>query len=427
MKILIVSYELWDGVTNGGNVLSNIFEGYDAEFAQIFCVSGTPYNKVCKRYFQISDKMIMRREKLGKELIFDDYPANIDGANPRGDVRKTVTYFRSSLMLLREMAWGVSKWKTKELEKFILDFKPDIIFAPCNPIPHVLKIQRYAKEIAKCPMVSYVYDDIYSLKKFSLSPVFWLNHFINRRHIRRVFKDYDFVFTMTEKQKSEYEKYLKRPMGVLCKSGSFESAPMTNITYPIRLIYAGGVYINRWKVLEKVKKALANINKNGKKAELHIYTANQVSKRQKNAMADNENSFLHPAVSTEELKEFYKNSHIALHVESFDLKNRLATRLSFSTKIVDCLESGCAVVAIGPKGQAGIEYLNENELAICINCKKDISCRIEWLIINPSLVEEASKKVLEVGNYNHSKYENFQKLNEVFHNLTKNRSFGGKK
>ena len=122
MRILIVSYELWDGVTNGGNVLSNIFEGYDAEFAQIFCVSGTPYNKVCKRYFQITDQMVMRRERMGKELIFEDYPANIEGANPRGDKRKTITYFRSSLMLLREMAWGVSKWKTKELEKFILDF-----------------------------------------------------------------------------------------------------------------------------------------------------------------------------------------------------------------------------------------------------------------------------------------------------------------
>lgn len=403
MKILIVSYELWDGVTNGGNVLSSIFDGYDAEFAQIFCVSGTPYNKVCKKYFQISDQMVMRRQRLGKELIFEDYPANIEGANPRGDKRKTITYFRSSLMLLREMAWGLSKWKTKELEKFILDFEPDIIFAPCNPIPHVLKIQRYAKKLAKCPMVSYVYDDIYSLKKFSLSPVFWLNHFINRSHIRRVFKNYDFVFTMTEKQKSEYEKYLKRPMGVLCKSGSFESEPRTNITYPIKLIYAGGVYINRWKILREVKNALVSINKSSKKAELHIYTANQVSKRQRKAMADDENSFLHSAVGTEELKGLYKGSHIALHVESFDLKNRLATRLSFSTKIVDCLESGCAVVAIGPKGQAGIEYLKENNGAICISSKKDIEKELSSLLLDFQKIELCSKKVKLLGETNHDK------------------------
>lgn len=420
MKILIVSYELWDGVTNGGNVLSNIFEGYDAELAQIFCVSGTPYNKACKKYFQISDQMVMHRQKLGKELIFEDYPANIEGANPRGDKRKTITYFRSSLMLLREMAWGVSKWKTKELEKFILDFKPDIIFAPCNPIPHVLKIQRYAKEIAKCPMVSYVYDDIYSLKKFSLSPVFWFNHFINRGHIRRVFKSYDFVFTMTNKQKSEYEKYFNRPMGILCKGGSFEEKPRTNITYPVKLIYAGGVYINRWRVLREVKNALAQVNKNGKRAELHIYTANQVSKKQQRAMADNENSFLHSAVSTEELRELYKGSQIALHVESFKLKSKLDTRLSFSTKIVDCLESGCAIVAIGPYGQAGIEYLRENGAALCISSAKEIEKELVALINNPELIEDYSVKGIELGKSEHNNALIKERLNNCFNDLINN-------
>lgn len=410
MKILIVSYELWDGVTNGGNVLSNIFDGYEAEFAQIFCVGGTPYNKVCKRYFQMSDQMVIHRQKLGKELIFEDYPANIEGANPKGNTRKTVTYFRSSLMLLREVAWSLSKWKTKELEKFVLDFKPDIIFAPCNPIPHVLKIQRYIKKIAKCPMVSYVYDDIYSLKKFSLSPVFWLNHFINRKHIRRVFKDYDFVFTMTEKQKGEYEKHFKRPMDIICKSGSFESEPRTNITYPVKLIYAGGVYINRWKVLKEVKNALAKINKDEKKAELHIYTANKVSKRQEKAMADGYSSFLHSAVSTEELKKLYKDSHIALHVESFSLKNRLETRLSFSTKIVDCLESGCAIVAIGPRGQAGIEYLRENDAAVCINSKKEISRVLFEIMNNTFEIEKYSALAIELGKREHTREKNKEKL-----------------
>lgn len=412
MRILIVSYELWDGVTNGGNVLSNIFEGYDAEFAQIFCTGGTPYNKVCKKYFQISDQMVIKREKMGRVLEFQDYPANIEGANPRGSERKTVTYFRSSLMLLREMAWGVSKWKTKELEKFILDFKPDVIFAPCNPIPHVLKIQMYAKKIAGCPMISYVYDDVYSLKKFYLSPVFWLNHFINRHYLRRVFKSYDFVFTMTEKQKREYEKYFNRPMDVLCKCGSFDSTPKTDIQYPVRLIYAGGVYINRWKILKEVKNTLAQINKNGKRAELHIYTANKLSKKQRLAMDDGENSFVHAAVGTEELRELYKKSHIALHVESFALKSRLDTRLSFSTKIVDCLESGCALVAIGPKEQAGIEYLAENNAALCINSKKDIKKELEKLINSEELILNLSRKGMALGEKYHTRERMHSLLDE---------------
>lgn len=421
MKILIVSYELWDGVTNGGNVLSSIFEGYDAEFAQIFCVSGTPYNKTCKKYFQISDQMIMYRKEIGKELSFEDYPANIEGANPRGSERKTITYFRSSLMLLREMAWFLSKWKTKELERFVRDFNPDIIFAPCNPIPHVLKLQKYVKSIAKCPMVSYVYDDIYSLKKFSLSPVFWLNHFHNRKHIRRIFKDYDYVFTMTDKQKNEYEKHFNRPMGILCKCGRFDKDvdEKREICYPVKIIYAGGVYINRWKILKKVKNALCKINQNGKLAELHIYTANKVSEKQKKAMADNESSFLHSAVGSEELKEIYKSFHIALHVESFDIVNRLNTRLSFSTKIVDCLESGCAVVAIAPKGQAGMEYLKENGAALCINSKKNIENELRRIIEKTGLIEEYSISAIKLGKDKHKREHISSTLKKTFDGLLK--------
>ena len=59
MKVLIISQELWSENNNGGNVLSNLFSGFDAEFAQIYCSPGTPNNKICKRYFQITDSMIV--------------------------------------------------------------------------------------------------------------------------------------------------------------------------------------------------------------------------------------------------------------------------------------------------------------------------------------------------------------------------------
>ena len=416
MRILIVSYELWDGVTNGGNVLSSLFEGYGAELAQVFCVGGTPYNRACKRYFQLTDQMVIHRQKMGRELVFEDYPANTEGANPRGDVRKTVTHFRSSLMLLREMAWWCAKWKTKELEEFVLDFKPDLIFAPCNPIPHVLKIQRYVKEIAKCPMVSYVYDDIYTLKKFYLSPIFWLNHFYARRHVKRAFKAYDFVFTMTEKQKREYEKLFNCPMSVLTK-GAQPLCEVGETSTPVKLIYAGGVYINRWRILKDVKKALAQINQNGKRAELHIYTANKVSEKQQRSMADGVNSFLHPAVGTEELKELYKSSHIALHVESFGLRSRLDTRLSFSTKITDCLSSGCATVAIGPLKQAGIEYLRERDGAVTIGSRKKIRTELEGLITDPDLIKEYASKALALCKAEHSHEKIRKELDRCFYSL----------
>ena len=67
MRVLIVSAEVWQDKTNGGNVLSNLFEGLDWEFAQIYCNPGTPENNLCKRYYQITDGMVIKNTlKIGR-------------------------------------------------------------------------------------------------------------------------------------------------------------------------------------------------------------------------------------------------------------------------------------------------------------------------------------------------------------------------
>ena len=51
MKILVLSSEVWNDEINGNNVTSNWFEGMEAEFANIYCEPGVPYNRCCKKYF----------------------------------------------------------------------------------------------------------------------------------------------------------------------------------------------------------------------------------------------------------------------------------------------------------------------------------------------------------------------------------------
>ena len=73
MNILIVSYEAWRDTNNGGNVLSNIFSAFpDANIAQIYCSGEEPANSICRKYFQISDSMLLKSEK-GRVLEEKDY------------------------------------------------------------------------------------------------------------------------------------------------------------------------------------------------------------------------------------------------------------------------------------------------------------------------------------------------------------------
>lgn len=416
MRILIVSYEAWRDTNNGGNVLSNVFSAFpDADIAQIYCSGELPQNSVCRKYFQISDSMLLSR-RGGRALEMKAYDADTSASEDVIDnkVKSSIpSLFKESALLMRELLWVLLPWKTEELEQFILDFKPDIIFAPCYYYFHVSMLALYVKSIANCLMISYISDDNYSLRQLRFSPSFFLNRLITRKWIRRHFSESCFVYTMTELQKKEYEALLNRPMKLLCKSADF-SGGEKEVGSPVRFIYAGGLYLNRWKVLAKLAEAIGELNRTGVKAELHIYSGSQLSSGRIKKLNDGRNSFLHSAISYGELAEKYKSSDIAVHVESFDLKNSLITRLSFSTKIIDCMNSGCAVLAVGPSTQAGIAYLKDNDAALCVNDMKDLSRAVADLAGSEELIRQYAAKSIQLGKKNHRKEDIEKGLRQDF-------------
>ena len=419
MNILVVSYEAWRDTNNGGNVLSNIFCAFpEANIAQVYCSGELPVNSICRKYFQISDTMLLKRQK-GRALDERDYSIENDKVSiiVENSIKDNIPKFlKEASLLAREILWLTFRWKTEALENFVSEFKPDVIFAPCYAYFHVSKIALHIKSIVKCPMISYISDDNYSLKQFNFYPSFWINRLFTRKWIRKLFKECSLVYTMTEMQKKEYEEALHRPMKVLCKSALF-TENNKQIGKPIRFIYAGGLYLNRWKVLEKLAVVLDNINQTQIKAQLHIFSASKLSNRKIKKLNDGRNSFLHDSVSYDELKKEYKNSDVAIHVESFDLKNRLITRLSFSTKIIDCMSSGGAIMTIGPSSQAGIAYLKENDAAVCVDDLQNLDFIVRELVDSSDLIKEYSQKAIRLGKKNHVKTDIEKEIRQDFYDI----------
>ena len=152
----------------------------------------------------------------------------------------------------------------------------------------------------------------------------------------------------------------------------------------------------------EVANAVKALNTDGGKFRLDIYTANNLPKKA-GGLNDGVNSFVHSPVSQEELKNIYHNSDIALHTESFDLKNRLAVRMSFSTKIVDCLSSGCAVMAVCDEKQGGFVYLKENDAALCVSSKAEIYSVLEKIKNDNKIILDYAKKAQQCCANNHNK------------------------
>lgn len=77
LKVLLVTSMPWRDDNNIGNSYSNIFfRGLDenVEFAHIYCRSGMPQNKICKKYFRIDESKLVtslfnNNYKLGSRLF----------------------------------------------------------------------------------------------------------------------------------------------------------------------------------------------------------------------------------------------------------------------------------------------------------------------------------------------------------------------
>lgn len=434
MRILLITSEAWNDKIHGNNVLTNWFDGFDAEFAQIYCSPGEPFNKCCKKYFQLTDSMMIKslfgKSPAGVVKYYEDFPCNSDNATDNKlEPENKSLYLRlksittETLRTVREMIWYFGKYNLKSLKSFINDYDPDIIFCPRFGSIKTLRLERTVYSIANKPIVAFTGDDEYTLNQFRLSPVYWVKRFITRRMFRKVTPMYSLYYSHSEEQAENYSKIFKVPTAVLLKCGEFSADKVhTKVNSPIKIVYAGKLYCNRWKNLTEIGRALERVNCNDVKMVLEIYTKDKVSKKQFVQLNDGKNIFLRPPVSPEKLKEVYDNADIALHVESFDLKNKLLTKLSFSTKIIDCLASGCAVMAMCWEKHNGFLYLKKQDAAFTISSKTQVYEVLKNISENPELITKYAQKATICGMNNHQKEIVQKKLFDDFNNIIKEKS-----
>ena len=432
IKILVISDEVWNDRIHGNNVLTNWFDGfgekYLSEIANIYCSPGLPYNRCCKKYFQVTDlmmvKSIVSKKKAGEIIYYNEYPPFDNPAHKNGEPENKPLYDRLKLFsgepirAVRDIIWSIGQYDKNELYRFLNDFKPDIIYSPRLATVKILRLEKIIYDYLKKPLIAFTGDNEYSLRLFSFSPIFWLRRFVVRSRIREMMPNYSLYYTLSEEQKDEYEKEFGHKFKILHKCDEFRTKmEIKEPGKPLKMMYAGKLYCNRWKVLQTIGEAIALINRDHVKVLLDIFTRDKVSRKQFKALNNDKDIFLKEPLLPIEVKQGFKKYDIALHVESLDFKNRLITRVSFSTKIVDCLASGCAVMAICWNKHSGYTYLKREDAAICVDNPDNISLVLKEILDNPRIITEYIIKARNCGQRNHQKddvqeglYKDFIKL-----------------
>lgn len=417
MKILIISQNPWREDNSFGNSFSNIFGGMkNVEIANIYCGPGLPNTNVVKKFYQTNERMLVKnlifpKSKSGSVVDFSEINNQIDlnGRN-ESDLKKMRFFKKNRFQLffwIRELIWKLGRWDSPEMKKFIDDFQPDIIFLPIFYWPYINRIGIFVKKYTNKKMVGYISDDHYSLKQRSYNPFFWFERLLFRTYVKKAIKQCEILYVISSIQKKDYDKSFNKDCKLLYKGIDFEYFDKSQIllkdkTSTLVFLFTGNVGSGRYKTLSKIGESLDEINVNGTKAILKIYSNTELNKNMKLKLLSKKSIVFGGAISFEQVKKEQKEADILVHVESFDSKDKLLVRQSFSTKIVDYLQEAKCIFAVGTRETASINYLISNDAAIVATSEIQIHEKVKKIMNNRNLLTLFGDKAWNCGKKNHN-------------------------
>lgn len=409
MRILVISDVPWSDNNSVGNTYSNIFKNLDnAEFANLYCKSGEPDSNIPTKHYQITEKEILRDFVRVKNNNIPYSDTKKEESVRTLNMKEQKLYdllrtFRFPLFFIaRELIWKTEKWKTKDLIYFLHEFDPDIIFSFCLDSVYYADLIKYCMTHTAASTVLFFADDVYAYRR--TSPLFMLHQYFVRKSIRELASHCELLYGATPELCSEYSKILHREFFPLYKICNDTPKITDSLNMPLRVTYTGNLFYGRWKVLSLLAEAIKEINIDTPKMFLNIYTSGLYNRKMTKALNINNASCLRKGITYDEVKKILKESDLVVHVESFEKKEIRKTRLSFSTKIVDCIQSGSCLLAIGPTEVASIDILRNYDIAevITTNRKDDIKAALLRIVENNNIIIETSRRMREYGKTCHT-------------------------
>ena len=410
MRVLVLSLNAWNLSNSTGNTISNLFSELDKkdDIANIYCRNEAIDNTICKKYFKITEEDILR------SILVPNKCGNVVDYNSREGVNKSSEqviskserlkkYRSTSLLLIRELIWDIPVWKNKKLKDFVCGFEPDIIYMHGHYNLYMHKVLDFCQEVSGAKVVMYWGDDMYGRK--SKAPLSFFYESLLRKRFRKSIDLSSLLFGGSLQLCREYTRIFGKefsPFFKECKHIRFEEKSCMGNT--ISIVYAGNLLYGRESIMVDFVKALKNANKKGLLHHfvLKIYSNTIPSTESLLFLDDKKNSHFMGCKPYSQVCDEMDKSELALFIESFDKKNILSTRLSFSTKIIDCMQSTAGILAIGPKELASIDYISKNSLGYTITSVGDIETKMVFLAEHPEEINLMNKKKVEFAKIYHT-------------------------
>jgi hypothetical protein len=410
-RVLVISFSQFSQIKSNGKTFESFFENYPRELiAQLYFAKELPDSHCCENYFRITDNDVLNRllgktktcgRRISENEILDEIP-NITAAGKKNVFKRTTQY--NLPLLLRELMWKTGKWKTDELNKWLDEFNPDVIFSCVGDNSFGYDIIDYVKKRYNTKSSIYFTDD-YILPR-GKSPFFWIRRMLLLKKTKRAVGYSDLLFTVSREMQQTYKNIFGKDSVLAVNMTESMRKDSKNIKPKdkdiFKIVYTGGLHSNRYKTLALLGRALSkynNENENSKKAILNIYSSANPSETILSEISIENSSKFCGSLTKEQVKDVLNDCDMPVHVESFDKKSIYATILSISTKIPEYLSLRKCVLAIGPGKVSSMKYLSD--IAFCINDTKEIYIKIKEIIGDADKREYYAERALNAFETNH--------------------------
>ncbi len=412
-KILMCTVDSWitSNASSTSFTLSELFKDYKPEnLAALYIREEAADNPVCSRYFRISEQKVLKslfKKGLvtGVEIQPSVASLNTDNESMQANKAMYAKYGKKRnffALMARELVWLFGHWKSKELVKFLDDFSPDVVVFGIESYLHFNRINRFIVKHTGAKAIGYLWDDHISYyTSGGLSKK--IHRFLQRISVKRTAKYCNKIFSITPKTKQEVDEFLGVDSVIMTKPIAKFVKTWTPYTLGehINILYTGNLQIGRTDTLKLLGKALKKVNSDGERINVDVYTMTVLDEQTIREFGPY--IHLHEPVTQAEVMQLQNEADILLFIEDLSEKHRYDSRLSFSTKLTDYFTSGKCILAIATPDVASMEYLKNENVALCASTEEDIENTLLNILENPEVVIQYGEKAFECGMKNHSR------------------------
>lgn len=419
MKILMISRNAWDDTNSIGNTASNFFGGMEnVEFASIYFRGSDPNNSICTRYYRTTEKEVLKKwfspERIGKTFSWKQAEAPLQPSKEEKKERALVRWIQKhDLKLaykLSDSIWYSKKWINGNLRSFIADFAPDLVVSFVKAAPQYYLTVRYLREQFRIPVLALVADDEYTgyAKKHARREI---------SNLAYILKEAAAVRGFSQELCDYYNSVFSCHAQPIYKGCDLSAPLKTQVGDPVKLVYAGNLLYGRLDMIEKIAEAVERCAGNGKNICFQIYSNTQLAPEEERRFQDKRCTQYLGRRDYAFIRQQLQEADVVIHAESFEQEQILKTRYSFSTKIIDCLQSGSVLLAVGPKGLASVEYVRRIPGAQVVDDPEQLEEQLQAFLADSGSFCSRAEQIRTFAREHHDKKANLENLQNTLKTL----------